>query len=85
MNTAIGRVVFAILGSDAYRATKYISPTEVIKATRRHKRNKRAKRVEMVVTVGDPNYAEREFIKRCRQAGEPFPVKKIQLKFAKKK
>jgi len=39
----------------------------------------------MVLTIGRPNYAEREFIKLCKKAGEPFPVKKMQLKFYPKK
>lgn len=38
-------------------------------------------RINVVVTVGAPNYAGREFIKACKKAGETFPVKKIQLKY----
>jgi hypothetical protein len=34
-------------------------------------------------TIGIPNYL-REFIRKCKKAGEPFPVKKIQLKFLPK-
>jgi hypothetical protein len=37
-----------------------------------------------VFTIGKPNYEEREFIKKCKKAGEPFPVKKIQVKFYNK-
>jgi len=61
------------------KGTKYLSSELTVKATRRHKLDKRDKNQEFVVTVGRPNYAEREFIKKCKKAGEPFPVKKVQL------
>lgn len=67
----------------AKKATVYISPTETIKATRRGKVNGRAKTMEILFTIGKPNYKEREFIKKCKKAGEPFPIKKVQLKFDK--
>ena len=66
---------------DVYRATAYISDKLVAKATRRHKSDKRDRLVEMVLTVGKPNYAERQFIKKCKAAGEPLPLKRPQLKF----
>ena len=61
-------------------AVKYISDKEVVKATRRFKPSKRNTREEVLLTIGRPNYAERKFIKLCKKAGEPFPVKKVQLK-----
>lgn len=61
-------------------AVKYISDKEVVKATRRFKPSKRNLREEILLTIGRPNYAERRFIKLCKKAGEPFPVKKVQLK-----
>jgi len=73
-----------IIDSGAKKATQYISPTEVAKATRRGKARKSDRTVEMVFTIGKPNYEEREFIKKCKKAGEPFPVKKIQVKFYNK-
>jgi len=40
----------------------------------------------MVVTYGAPNYIEAKFVKVCKKAGEPFPVKKIQFRpFPKKR
>jgi hypothetical protein len=30
-----------------------------------------------------PYCREKEFIKKCKKVGEPFPVKKIQLKYLK--
>ena len=76
------KVVSALIRNGAYEATKYVSENETIKATRRHKWTKRDRQREVVVTFGKPNYAEREFIKLCKDSGEPFPVKKIQLKFS---
>lgn len=68
---------------DAFRATKYISPTLVVRATRRYKSERG--RVEMVLSITTPNYLEREFIKLCKKAKERFPVQNVQLKFRKKK
>ena len=33
------------------------------------------------LTCGKPNFAERAFVKKAVKAGEPFPVRKVQLKF----
>ena len=78
---AIALVTDLIFETNAKKATKYLSRTEVVKATRRHKRRKNERTVEMVLTFGKPNYAERQFIKRAIAAGEPFPVKRALLKF----
>jgi len=76
----VGQVVSAVINDNAYKATKYVNDRYVIKATRRGKPDGRDSRRETIVTVGAPNYAEREFIKMCKRAGESFPVKKIQLR-----
>lgn len=73
-----------LINSGCHTATKYLSPTHVIRATRvvyNRKIDKRDRRTEILFTDGVPNYHAREFIKRCKKAGEPFPVKKIQLTF----
>jgi hypothetical protein len=72
-----------ILVAGAYKATKYLSEKETIKATQKRYGGKIVKNtgVDIVFTIGKPNYQEREFIKKLKLAGEPFPVKKIQLKF----
>ena len=62
------------------RATKYVSPSFTIKATRQHKYRPGALSGTVIVTLGRPNYAEREFIKKAKKAGEPFPVRKGQLR-----
>jgi hypothetical protein len=80
----IGQVAECILYEDAIKATKYVSPSETIKATRRGRKDGRSKHQEMILTVGPPNYAERAFIKIARKSGEPFPIQRIQLKWKKK-
>lgn len=65
-------------------ATEYLRATLVVKASAQVFKGKRAsardRRESFVVTVGKPNYDERAFLKKCKQAGEPIPVKKVQLK-----
>ena len=79
--SAISRVVLACLEVGAKQATIYLSPKLVIKATFRScaKTHK-----EIVVSFGKPNHEERQFIKKCKIVKEPFPVKKMQLKWYKK-
>jgi hypothetical protein len=74
-----------ILVGGAYKATKYLSDKLTIKATRKRYKGRvyKSENVDIVFTVGKPNYLEREFIKVCKKVGEPFPIKKAQLKFAK--
>lgn len=62
------------------KATKYVSPTYVIKASRRHPPRKGERIAEIALTIGKPNFAERAFITKAKKAHEPFPIRKIQLK-----
>lgn len=62
------------------KATVYVSPNFVAKATRQRKPDGRMGGETYLVTVGKPAYLERRFIKKCLKAGVPFPVKKVQLK-----
>lgn len=80
---AIASVVEAVLRTDAIRATKYLAHNQVVRATKRTFKFAKEPRenVEVLLTLGRPNYVEREFVKACKKAGEPFPVKKVQLKF----
>lgn len=78
--------VDAIVNFGAVRATKYIDEKTTAKATRityRKNHRPRNKVLEIRITVGRPNYLERKFIKLLKEAAEPFPVKKIQLKMPK--
>ena len=83
-----GRVAAALLNSGAREATLYLSPTLTVRATRPLYRahgkveDRRASRADVHFTAGAPNYRSRQFIKKCLRVGEPFPVRKIQLRFA---
>ena len=78
-----------LINQSAYKATHYINPKMIIRAVRKRFTTKTGKKriansranLEVIITCGRPNYIEREFIKKCIKAKEPFPVKKIQLKF----
>lgn len=77
------KLASALLTTTAYQAILYISPKRTIKATRRRFKGKFSKSpIELTFTDGRPNYLECKFIKACEKAGEPFPVKKVQLRFA---
>ena len=86
MKNYYNEVIEAVLGGDVVKATKFISPTEIVRAvrTRYHGKLRKVGNIEISLTIGKPNYVEREFIKACKKAGEPFPVKKVQLKLNKK-
>lgn len=70
------------------KATKFISPTEIVRAVRRQygKKNGIVERpkgnVEITLTIGKPNYDERAFIKLCKKMKETFPIPDVVLKFA---
>ena len=83
---AVAHVTAYILDSGAVKATKYLSPKLTVKGKlKEFRRGASSRLTEIHVTFGAPNYEEREFIKKCRKSGEPFPVKRVQLKFAKPK
>jgi hypothetical protein len=81
---AVVEVTNALMITGAKKATKYLSPKDVVKATRFGKPT-RGKTMTFFVTIGRPNYAERAFIKTAKRAGERFPVKRVQLKFDPKR
>lgn len=76
-----GQLAELILEGGAKKATKFLSADLVLKATLQGKSRKSDRSKTVLFTVGKPNYAEREFIAKCKEAGEPFPVKKVQLKW----
>ena len=81
-----GQVINTLLNNtNAIKSTKYITPKFVIKAKRKLFNNKIciSGNIEIVLTIGKPNYKERQFIKECIKSKEPFPIKKIQLKHIK--
>ncbi len=82
----VADVIATLIAQDARLATKYLSDKLTIKASRKLFQGKFNKNtIEVVLTIGKPNFAERQFIKDCKKAGVPFPVKNIQLKFPPKK
>jgi hypothetical protein len=82
--SVFGQLAARILNGSARKATKFLSARQVVKATiRGGKIDKRDRRVEILFTVGRPNYEERQFIKVAEAAGEAFPVKRVQIKLPK--
>ena len=80
--TAVARVVTAVLECpDLKRATLYLDAKTTVKATRPIKYGGRKRAETLIVTVGTPNYAERKFIRLCQKAGEPLPIRELQLKW----
>lgn len=79
--TSITKAVESLLETGARQATVYQHPKLSIKATLRFRPDARNKRTDIVLTVGSPNYEGRAFVKKLVAAGEPFPVRKVQLKF----
>ena len=73
----VAKIINAVMFDGVHSAVKYVDPKVVIKATKRGRGEK--VHIEILVTIGRPNYAERQFIKDCIKAGESFPIKKIQL------
>ena len=80
--TSILNAVEAVLSNyDVRQAVVYQHPNLTVKLTRQFKPDARRRGATFGLTVGGPNYAERQFVKLCQKAGEPFPVRRVQLKF----
>jgi len=85
---SIKEIVGTLIWTGAHKATKYFSDKQIVRATRKvfgGRINKRDRSIEIILTIGHPNYAERKFIKQCKMANVKFPIKKIQLKYFPKK
>lgn len=78
--TEVAKVFNHVCDTGSYKGVRYLTEGLVVKLTRRHKVDRRDKRVEFVLTFGAPNYAERKFIKVCKKAGVKLPLSKTQLK-----
>lgn len=77
----VGETVNFLVDTSSRKATKYVSDKLVINATRRTYGGKIVKgNIEVVLKIGKPNYAERQFIKLLKKSKEPFPVKNIVTK-----
>lgn len=83
--SAFAHVIEALLTTESRSAVKYLADDLVVRATRtcyrankqRPYKNQRSE--TLAVTFGKPNYRERKFLRTCRKAGEPVPVRKVQL------
>jgi hypothetical protein len=73
-----------ILVHGAYKVTKYLNDSLTVKATRKRYNRKIIKNhIDIVFTVGKPNYEEREKIKRAKKAGHG-PIE-MTIKYPPKK
>lgn len=84
MKTQIDPKVFAIvlntlIQSDAKTAVKYLTPKLCVKATWHNKPSNRNRSEQAIVTYGAPGYRQQKFVDAALAAGEPFPIKKVQL------
>lgn len=79
-SSAAAKAVSALLASDAKKATVYLTPKLVVSVCRRFKPSRRNRHNDFVLKIGVPNYLERKFLKACAVAGEPLPVKRVQLR-----
>lgn len=63
-----------ILVGGAYKVTKFLNDKLTVKATRKRYKGKflRGHAIEIMFTVGKPNYEERETIKRAKKGGYPL-------------
>ena len=56
----------------AYKAVKFLSKDLTVKATRK-RYGRKYKTIDLVVTIGRPNYEERELIKKMHKAYKELP------------
>lgn len=81
--TTIIKAITCLLETGARQCVVYQHPELSVKVTRRFKPSKRDKSVNLVLTIGKPDFSGRKFVKDCIKAGVKFPVRKPQLKFFK--
>lgn len=68
----VNRMVDALRYSASRSVVCFESEKQVVRVTRRHKPNKRARTEEFVLTIGAPNFREREMLDRGAQTGRLF-------------
>lgn len=79
---AITKAIDALVATKSHSATVYISEAATVRVTRLRYRGRRFdhRKLEVRLTIGRPNHAARKFIRLAKAAGEPFPIRKVQLK-----
>lgn len=85
ISSAIEKVTQLILGGGIKTATKYLTPTLIVRAVISTYKvygriPKKGDNIEIRLTVGRPNVKERDFVKTFKSAKEPFPVRNVMIK-----
>ena len=84
-----GMLIRPLISGTAIKVTKILAPDLTVKVKRRtfgkNKRVSPGKRIDISLTIGIPNFAERIFIKKCLRKGEDFPIKKLLVEYKKGK
>lgn len=71
---ACRRVAEEILVNGAYKATVYLNELTVKATRKRYKGRPSVKSFDIVLTIGSPNYEEREKIKRAKKNGQAIDM-----------
>jgi len=76
----VRKAVEAVLETDAKTATVFMAPNQIIRATRRmYKRGNSRGPTEVLLTLGKPNYKERNLIKVYKATKQKFPITRVQF------
>jgi len=79
-------LIYSILLHQAWKIVKFTSDKSVIRVVRRlHNEKLDSINLQFKIFFGRPNLEEREFIKKCKKAGERFPIKDPKIYLPKKK
>lgn len=71
--SAIAEVVEACLEGGAHSSTRFLAPDSIVRCTRIRKPSKRDLSTTLVLTIGRPNYSERQIIKRTQRQRKGWP------------
>lgn len=92
INTYINEVCDAIIEGGAIKATKYVDHKMIVRGVRKTfrvygRKPRKGENIEIHLTIGKPNYAEREFIKKYRNKhpAKAFPLAGVVVKNPKTK
>lgn len=81
----IAQVTAALMVSDAKSAVKFLDEKTIVRATWHNKPSSKNCRETMIITIGKPNYKEREIAARHHKAGTELPKKPLLLPWPKNK
>lgn len=70
-------VLSLLVMSDKRRATMFLGDNITVKATRQRKHDGRDKSTTMLLTIGRPNYSERQLVKSFKKNKARLPVGKV--------